>query len=418
MTRERRRTVIFWSAVLAVFVAAIAWGLRPKPIPVDTAAAARGPLQITVEEEGKTRLRDAFSIRAPILATARRITLREGDRVRRGQPLVILDAMRSPALDPSSRAQAEARLRAARAALRSQEDRAAAAKTEASLAAEELRRTETLYTQGALARQALDRARASQQGLQASAEAAAHAVEVARLEMEAARTALVYAGRAPTDAPSVELRSPVDGEVIRVLYQSGGPVQPGQELLVVGDPQRLEIVTEVLSDDAVRIKPGMRAVLEGWGGETPLEGCVRKVEPGAFTKVSALGVEEQRVRVVADITSPPERWRTLGDGYRVLTRFILWEGEVLQIPRSALFTKADAMAVFVYNDGKAHERTVKIGRAGGYAAEVTGGLAAGDKVIIHPDQRIRDGTRVKEREAVRVKPPEDEVEEGERSART
>lgn len=418
MTRERRRTVIFWSAVALIFVGAIAWGLRPRAIPVDTAEAAQGPLQITVEEEGKTRLRDAFSIRAPIPATARRITLREGDPVRRDQPLVMLDPMRSPALDPSTRAQAEARLRAARAALRSQEDQTAAAKTQAALAAEELRRAETLYQQGALARQALDRARASHQGLQAAAEAAQHGVEVARLEMEAARTALVYAGRAPENAPSIELHSPVDGEVIRVLYQSGGPVQPGQELVIVGNPRRLEVVTEVLSDDAVRIKPGMRVVLEGWGGEAPLEGRVRTVEPGAFTKVSALGVEEQRVRVIADLTSPPARWAQLGDGYRVLARFILWEGEVLQIPRSALFAQAGDMAVFVYNDGKAHERTVKLGRAGGYAAEVVEGVKAGDKVIIHPDQRIRDGTRVKEREAVRVKPTEDQVEEGERSART
>lgn len=407
MTRQRRRTLIFWSTVLILFVGAIAWGLRPKAIPVDTAEVAQGPLQITVDEEGKTRLRDAFAIRAPVAATARRITLEEGDAVRRGQPLVMLDPLRSPALDPSSRAQAEARLRAARAALRLQQDRAKSAGAQAALAAEELRRTETLYRQGAVSKQALDRADASQEGLQAAADAARHAVEVARLEAEAARTALTYAGRAPRNMPPITLYAPVDGRVIRVLYQSEGPVQPGQDLLVIGNPGQLEVAVEVLSDDAVRIAPGMRVALEGWGGERALEGRVRTVEPGAFTKISALGVEEQRVRVIADITSPPTQWTTLGDGYRVLARLILWEGDVLQIPRSALFSAGGDMAVFVLAEGRAVQRNVKLGRAGGYAAQVVGGLRKGEQVIIHPDQRIQDGSRVTMRENARER-PEDE----------
>jgi HlyD family secretion protein len=227
------------------------------------------------------------------------------------------------------------------------------------------------------------------------------AVDVARFELEAARTALLYSAAEGTGGLKrrVAISSPVHGRVLKVQHESEGVVAAGEALIEIGDPRALEVEVEVLSDDAVRIGPGTRVLLERWGGAGPLEGRVRAVEPAGFTKVSALGVEEQRVLVISDIVSPPERWERLGDGYRVEARFILWEGEdVLQAPSSALFRHEEGWAVFVMKNGRALRRQVETGRRSGLSAEVLSGLSEGEMVIPHPDRSIEDRTRVKLRE--------------------
>jgi HlyD family secretion protein len=391
------RSRIGIGVTIAAVIVAVALGFRPAPVYVDVAAASRGPLQVTVEEEGKTRVIDHYVISAPVAAYARRIELDVGSAVRKGQPLVQLDPTPSAVLDPRSRAEAQARFEAAGDALSAAQQNARAAQATAELANTDLQRITRLRKDNLASADQEDRARASARSADAALRSAKFAVEVARHEQEAARTALQYSGVKETDNASAPLliTSPVDGNVLKRERQSEGVVSAGQALIEVGDPRSLEVEVEVLSADAVRIMPGMRVMFERWGGERPLQGVVRTVEPIGFTKISALGVEEQRVLVICDITSPNEQWQQLGDGYRVEASFILWrEEDVLQIPASALFRHDDGWALFVMKNGRAYRREVKIGRRNGLIAQVVAGIAAGEEVITHPDDSIEDGVRV------------------------
>ncbi len=388
-------------AIAAAVVAGVVLGLMPAPPRVDVAAVARGPLQVTVREEGRTRVKDRYVISAPAPGFAHRLELEVGDPVVAGQAVARLEPLRSTALDPRARAEAEARVAAAEAALQAAEQNASVAEAEQALAGTELERVQRLREVGAVSQGTLDQAAAEARRAEAALRSARFAVEVARYELEAARATLSYSAQEephPADAV-VDVRSPVAGEVLRLIHQSEGVVAAGQPLIEVGDPRALEVEVEVLSADAVRIAPGMRVLLERWGGEAPLEAAVRRVEPVGFTKVSALGVEEQRVLVIVDLVSPPEQWSRLGDGYRVEATFVLWEGdEVLQVPSSALFRAADGWRVFALGEGgEVRARPVELGRRSGLAAQVTSGLAPGERVITHPDDRIEDGLEVRPR---------------------
>lgn len=394
MPAGRFRGILLISALVAL---AIAWGFWPRPVLIETGEAARRPLQITVEEEARTRVVDRFVLHAPVAGYLRRVELKVGDRVALGQPLALLDPLPASVLDPRARAEAEARVAAGRAGL----ERARAAlqevQAEAELAAEELRRREDLFGRGLVSRAELDQARSRRNALDAARAAAGSAVEVARFELEAALAVLRHSG-ADNEGPAetVAVRSPVEGRVLKVLQESAGVVAAGQPLLEVGDPRRLEVEAEVLSRDAVRIEPGGRVLFERWGGDEILEGVVRTVEPTGFTKVSALGVEEQRVLVIADIASPPEAWQRLGDGYRVEAKFIVWEREdALTVPASALFRREDGWAAFVVADGRARLQPVRVGPGSGLLTQVLEGLEAGDAVILHPGDDVDDGVRVK-----------------------
>jgi HlyD family secretion protein len=224
-------------------------------------------------------------------------------------------------------------------------------------------------------------------------------VNVAKHQLDAARTALRYTGnRSSNPEDMVQVLAPVSGRILKLQHECAGVVPRGEPLMEIGDTRSLEIETDVLSADAVKIKPGMSVLYERWGGENPLTGRVRRVEPVGFTKISALGVEEQRVLIISDITSPAEEWQTLGDGYRVESRFILWEDQdVLQIPASALFRSKGQWSLFVMRDDKARLRTVKVGRRNGLSAQILDGLAEGEAVITHPDNTITDGVGVKPR---------------------
>lgn len=396
----RFRRILFWLLFTGGVVAAIVWGFMPRPIPVETAVVKRGPLQVSVEEEGKTRVIDRFVVSAPVDGFARRLNADVGDIVRRGETLLLLDPLRSTVLDPRSRAEAQARVAAAAAALKRAQKEVEAADAEARRWETQLKRTRELHAAGTIADDVLDEISASAERSQAQERSAEYAVEVARHELEAAKTALRHsaAQQAQKPAETVAVRAPVGGRILKIVHESEGVVDAGEPLLEIANPRGLEVEVELLSADAVKVGPGTRVLFERWGGEHPLQGLVRIVEPVGFTKISALGVEEQRVLVIADITSPPEQWARLGDGYRVEARFILWEGEdVLQIPSSTLFRHGEGWAVFAVVEGMAGRQPVELGHRNGLITEVLSGLNEGDTLITHPDDAIDDGIEVQPR---------------------
>jgi HlyD family secretion protein len=388
----RRSTVL--GLVLVAGAAALIWGLRPQPIAVDLGTASRGALRVTLEQEGRTRVLDRYVVASPVTGYARRIPLEVGQAVARGATVAELEPLRADTLDPRRQAEAAARIAAAGSALSGAEQRASAAASAAELAQAELLRVRALRLQGHVSPAAEDRAASDAQRSGAEQRAAQFVVAAARHELEAARTLLQYAGK-PGGTGLVTVRAPVAGKVLKIAHKSEGSVTSGQPLVEIGDPGALEVEVDLLSADAVRIPPGTRVVFERWGGEGALEGVVRMVEPAGFTKVSALGVEEQRVWVIVAFTSPASQWQRLGDGYRVEASFILWEGkDVLQIPASAVFRDGEGWAVFAVEQGKAVKRSVQVGQRTGLHAQITSGLQAGDSVISHPDDRVRDGVRV------------------------
>lgn len=427
-----------WILLLsAVTIAGIVYGLRDQPVPIEAARVTRGPMRVTIEEEGKTRLRSRYVVSAPVAGLMSRITLKAGDHVRSGQVITRLTPAVAPFLDPRSRGTGEARVSVAEASLEVAQARVRVAETALEVAQARVRpieeqqrsaqvdldywireqaREEQLVKSGDLPAQRLDRTRTEIARAEAAVEAARRTVETARMqvgsaaaELTAARAQLrpesaeVAAARAqlrssaaqapPSEAVPVII--PAGGRVIRVMQDSEGVVAPGTALIEIGDANAIEVAVEVLSPDAVKMAPGTRVLLTGWGGPNTLEARVRVIEPGGFTKISALGVEEQRVRVVADITSPEEDWRQLGDGYRVEAAFVLWEEpSVLQAPANALFRHNDGWAVFVVENGIARRHAVEAGQRNGLAVQILSGLEEGDTVIAHPDETVEDGKSV------------------------
>ncbi len=393
-----RKRIILILLALGI-VGLIALSFRPLPVSVSLATVERGPLAESVEEEGRTRVRERYLISAPVAGYMARLKLHAGDVVKAGDVLVELQPAPSNLLDPRSQAEAEARVAQAAAALKAQQSQLESARTSNDLSQKELSRLQPLFKRGDISRSAIDQAESAAQQSVDQLRAARAVVDAAKEELRAAQVVLRYYGidgEKPGEA--LPLRSPVDGQVLSVVRENQGSVAPGEALLAVGDPDTLEVEVEVLSMDAVRIRPGMRVLFQRWGGEGELEGVVRTVEPAGFTKVSALGVEEQRVLVIADITSPQERWNGLGDAFRVEAKFILWEGErVLRIPANALFRHDGGWAVFTIADDTATLRKVSIGHRGGLQVEVLEGLTEGEYVITHPDESIEAGVRVEVR---------------------
>jgi len=312
---------------------------------------------------------------------------------------VQLEAPRASILDVRARDEASARVAAAEASLEQAREQARSAQASAELADADLKRIQALFESGAVARRDLDQARADASQADANLEAARARVETARAELAAARATLKSAAKGDSGQPVQQvLLSPVTGWVLAVHRRSEGFVNPGEPILEVGDIRRLQVWTDVLSQDAVRIRTGTRVSIDGWGGDVPLEAVVSRVEPLGVTEVSALGVEEQRVQIVADFVSPPEMWSGLGTGYRVLSRFVIWEAErVLQIPTGALFRTQDGWSVFTVEQGRAHRKPVTVGRRAGLAAQVLSGLSEGEVVIVHPDTAVEEGVRVEAR---------------------
>jgi HlyD family secretion protein len=399
MTAQMRRR-IFVISVSVLVAAAVVYGFLPKPVAVDVARVHRGPLRVTVEEEGRTQVLERYVVSAPIAGYLRRITLDVGDSVKKGDRVASLAPLGSTVIYPRSRAEADAAVVAAQAQLDAAKENARAAEADAQYASERWARMQKLAAGGYISKDDRDQADSENKKAQATRLSAEAAVSAAQANLEQALSVQRYAvaGENYNSGDAVAARAPVSGAVLKLHRQSAGIVNSGEPLLDVGDPGKLEVKVDVLSADAVKIHPGTRVVFERWGGEQDLEGKVRMVEPAGFTKVSSLGVEEQRVNVIIDFTSPFELWKRLGDGYRLDATFIVWENpDVLQVPASALFRRGDGWALFRVDGARAKMTVVEVGKRNGLAAEIVKGLAEGAVVVTSPDDNIKDGARVKVR---------------------
>lgn len=375
-------------------LAALILAFRPSPVEVDLALVERGTMEVTVNEDGQTRLQDRYVVSSPLSGTLERVQWHPGDRVEAGEALIHLRPMAAPILDSRSRAQAQASLEAARANLEQARARAEAVEGGLVEARQELRRQEILLAEAGGSESAVERAQARLRSQEAEERSARFAVQAAEQQVRNARV-LLERSDGVDGSETISVRSPVAGRVLRVMQESEGAVQAGAPILEVGDVANLEIVVDLLSADAVRVEPGHRAEIERWGGEGTLAARVRRVEPSAFTRVSALGIEEQRVNVVLELDEPRESWAMLGDGFRVEARIVVWEeDEVLRAPASAVFRDGDGWFVFLVEADRARRTRVEVGRRSDVHAQVLSGLDSGDRVVLYPGERVEDGVRV------------------------
>ncbi len=386
-------------AVLALLVVSF----LPQPVPVDVAPVTQGRFEQTVDEDGKTRVRERYVVSAPLAGRVLRIQLKEGDAIERRGLLAVMVPAAPALLDIRTERELQERLGAAEAdRLRTQAvvERAKAALKQARI---DFNRSRELARERLVPEAQLERDELNVTLRRKELEAAEFENDVAGHQVELARAALLQTrkGIDPGAAPDrLEIRSPVAGRVLRVLQESETVVALGTPLLEIADPSDLEIVVDVLTTDAVQITPGMPVRIERYGAGDPLDGRVRLIEPSAFTKISALGVEEQRVNVVIDLVSPSEQWSTLGDGYRVEARIMVRaEDDAVKVPAGAVFREGERWTVFVVDGAKAEKRVVEVGHRNGIEATITKGLEVGDLVIVYPSDAVEDGERVKERRA-------------------
>ncbi|HQX25599.1 MAG TPA: HlyD family efflux transporter periplasmic adaptor subunit [Pseudomonadota bacterium] len=392
----KRATRIGAAAAIAGLGLLVWLGVRGEARLVETAAVRVGPFEVGFQEEGKTRLRERYRVAAPIGGWLRRIEIEEGDRVTAGQVVAEIQPTVTGLLDPGSRARARAEADSAASALAAARQRVTALRAGERLAGLELQRLQVMKSSNAVSQSQLDAAQAGADQARAELAVAVAEQRMMAQRLQAAESVLSQEG-VGGGGSALPVLAPVDGQVIERYVESEGPVAAAQALLELGNPADIEIEVEALSTDAVKVKPGMAARVLRWGGEGALDARVTRVEPGGYTKISALGVEEQRVRIVLDITSPPERWAGLGDAYRVEVEFVLTAGErVLQVPASALFRHEGRWAVYLADGGRARRVAVEIGASGATAAEVRAGLTAGQRVILFPDDRIADGVRLRD----------------------
>jgi HlyD family secretion protein len=387
------------TALLAAsLVGGIALVVRPHPVDVDVARVVRAPLDQKVVDDGRARVRERYTVSAPVAGTLARIDLHEGDVVEPGMVLARLLPLPSPLLDPRSRDVAVQRLASAVDSQRQADATVTRAATADEQARRELARTDTLTKDGTLPPAQLDQASADARMRAAELSSARFSEKVAAHDIEQARAALERFSPGSRSSEQFEVTSPVHGQILHVLHKSEGVVEPGTALLEVGDPQALELVVDVLSQDAVTVHPGMPARLLHWGAEPPLTAKVRLVEPSAFTKTSALGVDEQRVNVVLDPEGPPEAWRPLGDGFAAEIEITVWtKPDVVQVPTSSLFRQGAGWAVFAVRDGRAMAHGVGVGHRGALQTEILDGLAPDDVVIMHPGASVHEGVKVASR---------------------
>ncbi|MEM8932756.1 MAG: efflux RND transporter periplasmic adaptor subunit [Acidobacteriota bacterium] len=386
-----------WIVGTLIAVAVLFTLITDEPaVPSDFATVTRGPLQVTLDEEGETRVRDRYVVSAPLAGRLLRIELEPGDPVIADETVLATFQPTPPALlDARAEAEAEARVRAATSALGRARAEQARAASERDFALTDLDRQKRLAAEEVVSPDALDRAELEVERGREGLRAADFAVATAEHELAVARAALTRTRGGADDAP-IELTAPVDGVVLRRLRESETVVPAGEPLLEVADPEQLEIVSDYLSTDAVKIEPGQKVLIEQWGGDHALHATVRRVEPSGFTKISALGVEEQRVNVVLDFDDSRDAWQKLGDGFRVENRVIIWSSsDVLKVPTSALFRDdAGNWAVFVVDADVAVRTAVEVGERDGLEAEVRNGLSEGQSVVIHPSDVLGDGMKV------------------------
>lgn len=396
-----------WRKVVVGFPAsagaiALVWLLVPRPPEVDVASVVRGPLQVTVDDDGKTRIRERYVLAAPLAGRMTRIKLHAGDEVVAGKTLVAeLEPADPSLLDERDRTEAEARVKAAETAGLRARAHLEAAREALALATHEYERAAQLRVTGSISQQDFDAAEQRQRIAREEANAAEFSGSIAAYELEVARAALLRTRPWSSSAPDdwrFDLLAPIDGRVLRVFQESATVVTPGMRLMEFGDPTDLEVEIEVLSTDAVKISPEAPVWIEHWGGSQPLKARVRLIEPAAFIKVSALGVEEQRVIVLATFIDPYEKRARLGDAFRVDARIVIWEAaDIVKVAAGALFRDAGGWAVFLVQRGRATKTPVEIGQSNGLEAEVVRGLQPGDEVILNPTDRVSNGSRVRAR---------------------
>lgn len=386
--------------VAVLILAGIVYGFWPRPVEVDLGEVTRGPMRVTVDDEGKTRIRERYIVSAPLAGSLRRVPLKPGSTVVAGETILALIEPVDPSLlNPREKASALEHVKVAESALRQAEIRTAAARKEHTLAMQQLARVKKSYEAGVGSIEDLHIAEAREQVRAENVRDDESGEKVAAFNLSVAKAALIEAGpksALPGDNGKREVRSPIDGKVLKVYQESEAVMTPGSPILILGNPADLELEIEVLSTEAVKITPGNRVIVERWGGEYPLTARVRLIEPMGRTKISALGVEEQRVKVIADFIDPPEKWSRLGDEYRVEARVVVWEAaDVIRVPAGALFRMPDGgWAVYAMRDGAAVLTPVQIGHTSGLEAEVLGGLEPGDRVVLHPSDRVKPGVRI------------------------
>jgi HlyD family secretion protein len=392
------RRALPWIGTLSL-LALILWGLWPKPVVVETGVAARSPLTVRVSEEGKTRVRNRYIVASPVAGTMRRVPLKPGDTVEASKTLLTsIEPVTAPLLDPRARVQAEAVVSMQEASRKRAEESLTASRAALKLAEADRDRMRSVKNDRSLSESDRDRMETEAAIKAAEVRAAEFAMQVMDYELAQAR-AVLERPVVSTAGNLVEVKSPVSGRVLKVMQESETVVSPGMAILEIGDPADIEIEAEILSRDAVSIQPGDSVEIDQWGGETPLKGRVRRVEPAAFTKISALGVEEQRVIVLSDLIDPPEAAKTLGDRYRVEVRVAVWHADdVLAVPAGALFREGNAWKTYIYQNGRARVATVEAGHSDGRFTEVLSGLKAGDKLLLHPPDTVADGSSVRERD--------------------
>jgi HlyD family secretion protein len=390
--KKKLTRIVYYLVALSV-VALIVVAFLPSPIKVETARISRGPLQITVDEEGEARAHDRFVVAAPIAGRLTRVELHDGDPVSLNQVVAVISPL---PIDQRERAEITARVQATEALKRSADQAVEHARADHEQAKRDLRRAEDLAETGVISRLLFEQARNAESIARNELEAARFKAQAAGSEVNVAKAGLIAIESEQGGASRlVKLRSPIRGRVLRVIEKSERVVTSGTPIITVGDPRRLEVVVDLLSTDAVKVRPGAAMLLENWGGEAAIRARVRTVEPSAFTKVSALGIEEQRTNVVADFVDPPG---PLGDGYRVEARIIIWESDgILKIPSSALFRHGDGWSVFIIENAKAIRHEVEIGHRSQFEAEVLSGIEEGARVVVHPTNQISDGSPVEAR---------------------
>lgn len=392
------RRVITVSGLLTA-VALVTWAMWPKPVPVDVAIVSKGKFVATVDEDGKTRVRERYVVAAPLAGRLTRVPLKAGDAVNADEVVATILPAPAPFLDPRSRREAEERLGAAEAARERTKAVAERALAQVAQLRSDLDRARVLTETGAITVQALERAQTAVQLADRELGAAEFQNHAAEHDVEQAKALLAQYQNGSRNPPERwNLSAPVSGVVLSVVQESETPVQPGTPILTIGNARDLEIVVDVLSTDAVEIRPGAPVAIEHWGGASDLAGRVRRVEPGAFTKVSTLGVEEQRVNVIIDIVSPEKDWAALGDAFQVDARITVFSrDDAIIVPSGALFRTGNTWNVYVVEDGRAQPRAVTLLRRSGGIAAATGGLQPGERVIVYPSDRIASGVRVNAR---------------------
>jgi HlyD family secretion protein len=384
---------LMWILLGVGLLTLLALAMRPRPLPVDTAALSRGPMRVTLDEEGRTQVKRRYVVSAPLAGKLLRVELKAGDHVDEGMVLARLVPLDAPLLDPRTRAEQEARLHASEAAVAQAQANVARARVANASASDDLSRKRQLAKGSAISSRELDMAETDAAARSQDLASAEFGAKVADHQLAESRAALERRRGGRLD--EFEIAAPTSGQVLRVLRESEGVVTAGTAIVEVGDPSVLEVAADLLTVEAVRVRPGMAAYIDHWGGPRALAARVRSVEPSGFTKVSALGVEEQRVRVLLDLTAPPSEWRTLGDNFRVEVHVVAWQAEaVLRLPTAALFRRGEAWAAFFISDGKVQARKLDIGEQSPEEAEVRGGARDGEVVVLRPGESLRDGVHV------------------------